>query len=196
MIATLGRYAREKVLELSAAVLALAFLVSKRVSPLAALHAIDLDLLLVLFALLVTVEILRASGWLDYVVVKTVTRFRSPRAFTLAMIVFSGALAALVTNDVTLFVVIPFTILASRVSDFDVERAVILEIVASNLLGCLTPLGNPQNLFVFHRAGWSAAQFVMTMAPFVAWCAAGLFVALLLERRAPSPAGFSRHLGG
>ena len=52
------------------------------------------------------------------------------------------------TSDlVALFIVVPFTVAASRVSDFDLEDAVILEIVATNLIGCVTPLGNPQNLF-------------------------------------------------
>lgn len=144
------------------------------------MRAIDVDLLLILFALLVTVEILRDSGWLDHAVAATVSRFDHTRPFALALIALSGVLASLVTNDVTLFVVIPFTIVASRFSDFDVEDAVILEVIASNVIGCLTPLGNPQNLFVFHRSGWSAAQFVATMLPFVAWCAAGLLAALFL----------------
>lgn len=108
---------------------------------------------------------------------RSVARFRTTRGFALALVVFSGALSAIVTNDVALFVVIPFTIIASRFSDFDVEDAVVLEIVATNLIGCLTPLGNPQNLFVFHQSGWSAWQFIVTMLPFVAWCALGLVIA-------------------
>src|SRR5688500_18092616 len=143
-------------------------------------RAIDVDLLLILFALLVTVEIIRASGWLDLIVKTVVTRFRTTRGFAIGMIAFSGALAALVTNDVTLFVVIPFTVIASRFSDFDVEDAVVLEIIATNLIGCLTPLGNPQNLFLFHRSGWSAMQFIVTMLPFVGWCSAGLLAATFL----------------
>ena len=170
---------RKNAITLAAAVLALAFLITGRVSPHAALHAIDFDLLLVLFALLVAVEMLRESGYLDLAVAKSVARFTNARAFTGALFVFSGLLAALVTNDVALFIVIPFTVVACRFSDFDLENAIILEILASNLLGCLTPLGNPQNLFVFHRSGWSAAQFVLTMLPFVAWSAAGLLLALL-----------------
>jgi Na+/H+ antiporter NhaD/arsenite permease-like protein len=95
----------------------------------------------------------------------------------------SGMVASLITNDVTLFIIIPFTIVASRFSDFDVEDAVILEIVASNLIGCLTPLGNPQNLFVFHQSGWSAAHFIFVMLPFVVWSTAGLLAALFLLGR-------------
>ena len=156
------------------AMLALAFLVTGRVSVDAALRSVDFDLLLVLFALLVTVEILRASGWLDAAVRNVAGRFRTTRTFAAALVAFSGALAALVTNDVALFVVIPFTVIASRYSELDVETVVILEIVATNLIGCLTPLGNPQNLFIFHQSGMSAAEFMGIMAPFVAWCGVGL----------------------
>lgn len=130
-----------------------------------------------------TVEILRASGWLDLIVARSVRRFRSARMFALALIAFSGLLACLVTNDVALFVVIPFTIIAGRMTDFDVEDAVILEILAANLIGCLTPLGNPQNLFVYHQSGWSAAKFIAVMAPFVAWCAIGLIASIVLLKR-------------
>ncbi len=171
---------RKYILEFCFGALALLFLLTGRVTPLAAWRAIDLDLLLVLFALLVTVEILRTSGYLDVIVSASVARFRTTRAFGIAVIAFSGALAALVTNDVTLFVVIPFTVIASRLSDFDIEDAVILQIVASNLIGCLTPLGNPQNLFIYHRSGWDAWSFIRVMFPFVAWCAAGLLAAAFL----------------
>lgn len=167
-------------LTIGAGVIACVLLVTGRVSIAAAHRAIDVDLLLVLFALLVTVELLRASGFLDFAVAQTVSRFHTTRAFALALVTCSGVLAALVTNDVTLFVVIPFTVVASRFSDFDVEDAVVLEVIASNLIGCLTPLGNPQNLFVFHRSGWSAADFVVAMLPFVAWSVAGVLAALFL----------------
>ncbi len=142
--------------------------------------SVDSELLLVLFALLMAVEILRASGYLDALVKRVMERFRTTRSFGFAMVMFSGLLAMFATNDVALFVVIPFTVIASRFSDFDIEDAVILEIIAVNLIGCLTPLGNPQNLFIYHQAHWNAGQFVLAMLPFVAWCTAGIIAALFL----------------
>ena len=180
---TLGRFLREQLLVVGAAAAAALFLVSGRVTVRQAARSIDYDVLLVLFALLITVEILRESGYLDLLVERTVARFHGTRPFAAMMIVMSGALAALVTNDVTLFVVIPFTVIAGRISDFDVEDAVVLEVIATNLLGCLTPLGNPQNLFIYHRAGWSAARFIATMLPFAGLNAAGLLIAIFLLRK-------------
>ena len=181
--ATLGRFAREQMLVLAAATGAAAFLLSGRITLDRAEKAVDFNLLLVLLALLVTVEILRDSGYLAVAVSHTVERFHDTRAFTAVMVLVSGALASLVTNDVALFVVIPFTVIAGAMSEFDVEDAVVLEVIATNLLGCLTPLGNPQNLFVYHRSGWSAPQFIATMAPFVAWSAGGLLLAIFFLRR-------------
>ena len=171
------------ILVAAVAILATLFLATGRVTPHAAWRAIDFDLLLVLFALLIAVEILRESGWLDVAVAKTTSRFSHTRSFTAMMLAVTGVLAMLVTNDVTLFVVIPFTVAAGRLTKFDVEDAVILEIVAANLIGCLTPLGNPQNLFVFHRSGWSASHFVMVMLPFVIVAAIGLAIAVIFLPR-------------
>jgi Na+/H+ antiporter NhaD/arsenite permease-like protein len=86
-------------------------------------------------------------------------------------------LSALVTNDVSLFVVIPFTVMAGQFSDFRVRHAVVLEIIAANLLGCLTPLGNPQNLFLYHQSGWQLGRFLGVMTPFVLWSAVGIAIA-------------------
>src|SRR5256886_16287758 len=110
--------------------LAVVLVASGRVNTDAATRAIDVDLLLILFALLTSIEILRASRYLDLAVDSTLMRFRTTRGFSLALVLTSGLVASLVTSAVTLFIIIPFTIVASRSSDFDVEDAVILEIVA------------------------------------------------------------------
>lgn len=55
-----------------------------------------------------------------------------------------------------------------------------LEVIASNLLGCLTPLGNPQNLFVFARSHVSVLTFVIWMLPFCLMSLALIAVALVV----------------
>lgn len=139
---------------------------------------IDVELLLVLFALILAVELIRESNLLTRIAGSILPRFRTARRFTLAAVLLAGGLAALVTNDVALFVIVPLTVAAGRMGGFDVRAAVMLEIVASNLLGCLTPIGNPQNLFLYYRTGWSVGRFVATMIPFVAWSGIGIAIAI------------------
>lgn len=179
-------FLQEQKVVLVAAVAAALLLVTGRIDPRRVPHAVDWELLLLLFALILAVELLRESNVLERAAAAWMSRFRSSRSFTFASVIFAGLLAALVTNDVALFVVVPLTAAAARASDFDAGRAVMLQILAVNLIGCLTPLGNPQNLFVAHQSGWNAATFIAAMAPFVAWSALGIAIAIpLLERRRP-----------
>lgn len=184
MIRRVGVFLQEQILVVSLGVVAAAFALTGRVSIAHAPEIVDFELLMVLFALLVSVELLRESNLFERVVATTLHRFTHSRPFVFAMVALTGGIAMLLTNDVALFIVIPFTVLAGRLSRFDVRNAVILEIVAANLIGCLTPLGNPQNLFLYHASGWSAWRFVATMLPFCLWSALGLAIGVrLLEPR-------------
>ncbi|HVR44542.1 MAG TPA: SLC13 family permease [Thermoanaerobaculia bacterium] len=178
-------FLQEQKLVVGAGAIAAVFLATGRIDPHRVPEAVNVELLLLLLALILAVELLRESNLLANGVASVVPRFRSARSFTAASVLFTGGLSALVTNDVALFVAVPFTVLAGRVSGLRTRWAVMLQILAANLIGALTPLGNPQNLYVFHESGWSAWRFVATMAPFVAWSLAGILVALpILEPRA------------
>jgi Na+/H+ antiporter NhaD/arsenite permease-like protein len=173
-------FVEEEIAVIVAALAAFALLAAGRVAPERVPQVIDWSLLLVLFALLVGVELVRESNLLDLAVKGFVGRFRTARSFTLALVAITGLISAIVTNDVALFAVIPFAVLAGRRAGIEVRNAAILIIASANLIGCLTPLGNPQNLFLHHRSGWSAGAFVLTMLPFVVWSAAGLVIAVRL----------------
>lgn len=169
---------RKELFLLLTAALALLAVVSGRV-PIRQIGRVeDWSLLLLLLALILSVEIVRDSRLLDHLVSRVVTRFSRARTLTLALFLFSGVTAAVVTNDVALFVVIPFTISAAQYCDFRVRNAVILEIIAANLLGCLTPIGNPQNLFLFGVSGMPVRDFLVVMAPFCTAALAFLIIAL------------------
>jgi len=166
----------------------------------------DFRLLATLAALVLSVGLLRESGALDFAVSRVVRRFTRARTLTAALVLASGALSAIVTNDVALFVVIPFTVAASRFSDFRVRNAVILEITAANVLGCVSPIGNPQNIFLLHQAGMRIGEFFAAMAPFGAASIVALGAAILLleparaitpvERAAPAVATAAAAAGG
>lgn len=80
-------------------------------------------------------------------------------------------LSMVVTNDVALVVAVPLT-MALRTPRKDL--IVILEALAANAGSALTPVGNPQNLFIFWSYNVSIGDFVAVIAPFVA-----IFLALL-----------------
>ena len=69
-------------------------------------------------------------------------------------------LSALVTNDVSLFLLVPLTRVLATQAHLPLARLVVLEALAVNAGSALTPIGNPQNLFLWHRSGESFLGFM------------------------------------
>ena len=147
---------------------------------------LDLRLLELFFVLILAAECARISRGLDLVVHLILSRVRSERALALAAVLLAGSLAAVVTNDVALLLLVPFTLAFERAApDFDPAKVVILEVSAANLLGCLTPTGNPQNLFLFRAGAFTGRSFLAAQLPWVTGMAVALVatIPLLIRRR-------------
>ena len=175
----------ERLLLLAAAMLAAAALASGRVSLRQVPGLLDTRLLSLFLVLTIAVELGKASDLFDRLVAAVAARVRTARGLAFGMAAASGALAAVLTNDVALFLVIPFTMLFRRVTDLELAPVVVLEVAAANVLGCVSPVGNPQNLFLYTRAGFTPGSFFAATLPWTA-AAAGLLavaVPLLVPRR-------------
>jgi Na+/H+ antiporter NhaD/arsenite permease-like protein len=190
----------ERLLLAASALLAGAALASGRVQPHEVPGLLDLRLLTLFFVLTIAVELGKASDLFDRVVAAVAARVRTARGLALGMLAVSGALAAVLTNDVALFLVVPFTMLFRRVTDLELAPLVVLEVAAANILGCVSPLGNPQNLFLYTRGGFTPASFFTAQLPWTAAAAALLAAAvpLLVPKRAleaPAALAFDVHPG-
>lgn len=74
----------------------------------------------------------------------------------------------LVTNDVALITFVPFAILILELTGQQkyLVFIVVMQTVAANLGSMATPVGNPQNLYLYSRFGLSAGSFFKTVLPF------------------------------
>ena len=169
----------ERLLLTASALLAAAALVSGRVAPREVPRLLDLRLLALFLVLTIAVELGKASDLFDRLVAAVAARVQTARGLAFGMVAVSGALAAVLTNDVALFLVVPFTMLFRRVADISLAPVVVLEVAAANVLGCVSPLGNPQNLFLYGRGGFTPGTFFGAQLP---WCAGA---ALLLAAAVP-----------
>jgi Na+/H+ antiporter NhaD/arsenite permease-like protein len=90
----------------------------------------------------------------------------------------------LVTNDVALLTFVPFAVVVLGLAHQEKELVwvVVLQTVAANLGSMLTPVGNPQNLFLFSYYNFSMAQFIMATLP--VW-ALSLVLVLMLCMKLP-----------
>ena len=98
------------------------------------------------------------------------------RASALCLVVAAALLSTLLTNDVALFVVVPLTLGVCRITQLPATRLIVFEALAVNAGSALTPIGNPQNLFLWQLSKVSFGGFVAHMLPLVV----GLMLALLV----------------
>lgn len=77
----------------------------------------------------------------------------------------------IITNDVSLITFVPFTFIVLRLSGEDSVKklavpVIVLQTIAANLGSMLTPIGNPQNLYLYGKAQMDAGSFVLLMLPY------------------------------
>jgi Na+/H+ antiporter NhaD/arsenite permease-like protein len=117
---------------------------------------------------------------------RLLSRSTDLRRLALWLTAAAAGLSALVTNDVSLFLLVPLTRVLAAQAHLPLARLVVLQALAVNAGSALTPIGNPQNLFLWHRSGESFIGFMGMMAPTVAVMLFWLFAAVwLLVPRAP-----------
>ncbi|TXD55033.1 anion transporter [Ralstonia sp. TCR112] len=128
---------------------------------------IDWHTIAALAGLLILTKAVEASGMLQLLGRRLVEVVSSQRVLALSLVAASAALSTVLTNDVALFVIVPLTVGLRQVASLPVARLVIFEALAVNAGSALTPIGNPQNLFLWHQSGLSFGAFVWQMAPMV-----------------------------
>lgn len=144
--------------------------------PLSKLPAlVDWQTVMTLAGLLILTKALEYSGFLTWTAHRLVHRIRSERALAFLLIAFAAALSTVVTNDVALFVVVPLVLSLHKLTPLPLKRLIIMVALAVNAGSVLTPLGNPQNLFLWQVSGVSFGRFVAALAPLCALLMALLF---------------------
>ena len=184
-MSTLVSFARrEPVLLIAAAAAAVSCLF---VPPdMAYLHYFDLRTLALLYALMVVVSGLRTAGAFARLAHETCARARDTRALGLLLTALSFFSAMLITNDVALLTFVPFAaaLMGMAGRQRDLARVVVLQTAAANLGSMLTPVGNPQNLYLYSYYDFTAAAFFrVTFLPWSLSLALLLLLCLGLPRR-------------
>ncbi|SDH71757.1 transporter, YbiR family [Paraburkholderia steynii] len=126
---------------------------------------VDWQTVMTLAGLLILTKAVEYSGFLMWLAHRVVHHIRSQRALAYLLIALAAALSTLLTNDVALFVVVPLTLSLNELAPLPLKRLVIFIAIAVNAGSILTPLGNPQNLFLWQTSGVSFGGFVFALAP-------------------------------
>ena len=167
---------------LSAATL-LAVLSAFFVPPSAAyLSYIDWRVLGILLSLMLVMAGFQKNGLFDRIGTLLLGRTKNTLQLAGVLVFLCYFSSMAVTNDVALLTFVPFAMLTLQ--KCGQERLMIpvlaLQTIAANLGSMLTPIGNPQNLYLYSLAGMSAGEFIGFMLPYTAFSGVLLLVALLV----------------
>lgn len=128
-----------------------------------------------LLGLLVAIQGIADSGLVQHAAAALMARAHSLRALGVLLVAVAAALSTVLTNDVSLFLMVPLTVAIGTRSNLPVTRVVVLEALAVNAGSALSPIGNPQNLLLWQHSQLSFGQFAWGMLP-----AAATMLALVL----------------
>ena len=145
------------------------------------LNYIDWRGLTLLFCLMAVVAGLQECGVFAVLAQRLLAGERRMRFVTLALVLLPFFVSMLVTNDVALITFVPFAVLVLGLIG-RMERliyVVVLQTIAANLGSMATPVGNPQNLYIYANYELSAGQFFSAMLPLTLVSLVGLTVACL-----------------
>ena len=128
----------------------------------------DYRTLCLIFCLMTVVAGLQSIGLfsiLGYLLLKLAAGLKSLSLLLVFLCFFSSMV---ITNDVALITFIPFTILIYRLirREDQLLRVVVLETIAANLGSMSTPIGNPQNIFLYSLSSMSFSQFAVAILPY------------------------------
>lgn len=130
-----------------------------------------------LFCLMILVAGLRSKGVFTLMGHALLRRAGSLRALSAIMVLLCFFSSMIITNDVTLLTFVPFTMLVFRMTGHEnrIVKLVVLETIGANLGSMATPIGNPQNLYLYSISDLTAGGFAGAVLPY-----AGLSLLLLL----------------
>ena len=134
------------------------------------LDYINVRVLAILFSLMLIVAALGHIGTFDLLTNKLLSKVRTYRGVSLIMTLTAFFMSMFLTNDVSLVTLVPFAIMV--LSPFGENRklmfTLIIMTVAANLGSMLTPIGNPQNLYLYDNYNIPLPEFLLMMLPYSA----------------------------
>lgn len=132
---------------------------------------IDFRTLGILFCLMAVMAGLQKIGLFNYIAEKLLAKVNHIRGLVFILVMLCFISSMLITNDVALITFVPFTFIVLKMlfpdgADKLIVPIVVMQTIAANLGSMLTPIGNPQNLYLYGKTSMNFLEFVIFMLPY------------------------------
>ena len=147
---------------------------------------IDMRTILILFALMAVIAGFKRAGVFEIAAGSLIMKAGNEKQLVMSLVMMCFFSSMLITNDVALITFVPLSIAALDMIGEEYIRKwlvplTVMETIAANMGSMLTPVGNPQNLYLSGKAGLGIAEFILLMLPYTA--AAFLMLCLWIQKK-------------
>lgn len=130
---------------------------------------IDWDVIFLLLGMMIIVGVLRQTGVFEYTAIWAAKRAKgSPLRVMVLLVLITAIASAFLDNVTTILLIAPVTLLVCDRLDIKPTPFLIAEVLASNIGGAATLIGDPPNIIIGSRAGLTFNDFLIHMTPIVA----------------------------
>ena len=123
------------------------------------LEYINFKVLVSLLNLMITIKAFEELKLLEKIAIAILNKCTNSKSVSAILVLLCFISSMLVTNDVALLTFVPLTLIISKKAKINMIETIILQTVAANIGSSLTPMGNPQNLYIFSFYGLKPFQF-------------------------------------
>ena len=135
----------------------------------AAMEHIDFNTLGVLLGMMLFVSVVKLSGVFEFLAIKCARLAKGdPWKIMLLFVLLTAVLSAFLDNVTTVLLIGPMTLTVCKLLDVNPHPVFMTEILASNIGGTATLIGDPPNIMIGSAAGYSFFDFILYDAPAVA----------------------------
>jgi Na+/H+ antiporter NhaD/arsenite permease-like protein len=129
---------------------------------------VDWNVIFLLLGMMIIVSVLRQTGVFEYVAIWAAKRARGrPYRLMLMLVLITAGASALLDNVTTVLLIAPVTFLVCERLALPVVPYLIAEVMASNIGGTATLVGDPPNIIIASRGGLSFNDFLIHLAPLI-----------------------------
>lgn len=127
---------------------------------------VDWNVIFLLLGMMMIVGVLKKTGMFEYLAIWSVKRAKAkPFRVMVMLIVITAVASALLDNVTTVLLIVPVTLLVCERLALPSAPFLIAEVLASNIGGTATLVGDPPNIIIASRAGLTFNDFLIHLAP-------------------------------
>ncbi len=143
---------------------------------------IDTATIIILFCLMLVISGLKEVGLFQHIGEALLNKIKTERQLILVLVLLCFFASMFITNDVALITFVPLGILIINMANMNNSLCftITLMTISANLGSMLTPIGNPQNLYLYSISNFSVIKFILIMLPYTIISAVLLLICIWL----------------